>query len=75
MVGRYGAPQRGRHQEQSIDKTRMHVGIETSQAERHAGVNVSYEASFSAIKNNIQKVTVDSKKTTGQQRNKQAGLI
>jgi hypothetical protein len=39
----------------------MHVGIETSQAERHAGVNVSYEASFTAIKNNIQKVTVDTK--------------
>jgi len=73
MAGRYGAPQRGRHADQSIDKTRMHVGIETSQAERHAGVNVSYEASFSAIKNNIQKATVDHKK--GVVRSKQPGLI
>ena len=35
--------------------------METSQAERHAGINVSYENSFNAIKNNIAKETVDKK--------------
>lgn len=35
--------------------------VETSQAERHAGINVSYENSFNAIKNNIAKETVDKK--------------
>jgi len=37
------------------------VCVETSQAERHAGINVSYENSFNAIKNNIAKETVDKK--------------
>lgn len=33
--------------------------VETSQAERHAGMNVSYENSFNAIKKDIAKETVD----------------
>ena len=36
--------------------------METSTAEKHAGMNVSYENSFSAIRNNILKETVDKKK-------------
>jgi hypothetical protein len=36
--------------------------METSQAERYAGINVSYENSFSAIKKDIFKETVDKKK-------------
>lgn len=35
--------------------------METSQAERHAGINVSYENSFNAIKKDIAKETVDKK--------------
>jgi hypothetical protein len=35
--------------------------VETSQAERHAGINVSYENSFNAIKKDIAKETVDKK--------------
>jgi hypothetical protein len=36
--------------------------METSTAERYAGINVSYENSFSAIKKDILKETVDKKK-------------
>lgn len=36
--------------------------METSQAERYAGINVSYENSFTAIKKDIFKETVDKKK-------------
>jgi hypothetical protein len=36
--------------------------METSTAEKYAGMNVSYENSFSAIKSNILKETVDKKK-------------
>lgn len=36
--------------------------METSTAERHAGINVSYENSFSAIKKEVLKETVDKKK-------------
>jgi hypothetical protein len=38
------------------------VQIETSTAERHAGMNVSYENSFNAIKKDILKETVDKKR-------------
>ena len=41
------------------DKSRIQVCVETSQAERHAGMNVSYENSFNAIKKDIAKETVD----------------
>jgi hypothetical protein len=36
--------------------------METSQAERYAGMNISYENSFTAIKKDIFKETVDKKK-------------
>jgi hypothetical protein len=36
--------------------------METSTAERYAGINVSYENSFTAIKKDILKETVDKKK-------------
>jgi hypothetical protein len=36
--------------------------METSTAEKHAGMNISYENSFSAIKKDILKETVDKKK-------------
>ena len=36
--------------------------METSTAERYAGINVSYENSFSAIKKDILKETVDKKR-------------
>lgn len=36
--------------------------METSTAERHAGMNVSYENSFNAIKKDILKETVDKKR-------------
>jgi hypothetical protein len=45
-----------------VDKSKIHVLMETSQAERYAGINVSYENSFSAIKKDIFKETVDKKK-------------
>ena len=45
------------------DKSRIQVCVETSQAERHAGMNVSYENSFNAIKKDIAKETVDKMKT------------
>ena len=48
--------------EQSMDKSRIAVCMETSTAERHAGMNISYENSFSAIKKDILKETVDKKK-------------
>ncbi len=48
--------------DQSVDKSKIHVLMETSQAERYAGINVSYENSFSAIKKDIFKETVDKKK-------------
>jgi hypothetical protein len=38
------------------------VCMETSTTEKLAGMNVSYENSFSAIKSNILKETVDKKK-------------
>ena len=41
------------------EKSRIQVCVETSQAERHAGMNVSYENSFNAIKKDIAKETVD----------------
>lgn len=45
-----------------MDKSRINVFMETSQAEKYAGINVSYENSFSAIKKDIQKETVDKKR-------------
>lgn len=36
--------------------------METSTAEKHAGINISYENSFNAIKKDILKETVDKKK-------------
>lgn len=45
----------------TTDKSRIQVCVETSQAERHAGMNVSYENSFNAIKKDILKETVDKK--------------
>lgn len=48
--------------EQSMDKSRIQVCMETSTAEKYAGMNVSYENSFSAIKKDILKTTVDQKK-------------
>lgn len=36
--------------------------METSTAEKHAGMNISYENSFSAIKKDILKETVDKKR-------------
>ena len=36
--------------------------METSTAEKHAGMNISYDNSFSAIKKDILKETVDKKK-------------
>lgn len=46
----------------SADKSRIQVCMETSTAERYAGINVSYENSFTAIKKDILKETVDKKK-------------
>jgi hypothetical protein len=48
--------------DQSVDKSRIQVCMETSNAERYAGINVSYENSFTAIKKDILKETVDKKK-------------
>jgi len=48
--------------DQTADKSRIQVMMETSQAEKYAGMNVSYENSFSAIKKDILKETVDKKK-------------
>ena len=48
--------------DQSADKSKIQVFMETSQAERYAGINVSYENSFTAIKKDIFKETVDKKK-------------
>ena len=36
--------------------------METSTAEKHAGINISYENSFTAIKKDILKETVDKKR-------------
>ncbi len=47
--------------DQSVDRSRIQVCMETSNAEKYAGMNVSYENSFSAIKKNILKETVDRK--------------
>ena len=47
--------------DQSADKSRIHVCMETSTAERYAGINVSYENSFTAIKKDIFKETIDKK--------------
>jgi hypothetical protein len=44
------------------DKSRIQVCMETSTAEKYAGMNVSYENSFSAIKKDILKETVDKKR-------------
>jgi hypothetical protein len=44
------------------NSSKHHIYMETSQAEHQAGVNVSYENSFSVIKKNIFKETVDKKK-------------
>lgn len=49
------------------DKSRIQVCMETSQAERMAGMNISYENSFTAIKKDILKETVDKKKQMAQQ--------
>ena len=43
--------------------------METSQAERHAGMNISYENSFTAIKKDILKETVDKKKAIIESKN------
>lgn len=61
---RVGAPPRQRvnPMEQSVDRSRIQVCMETSNAERYAGMNISYENSFSAIKKDILKETVDKKK-------------
>lgn len=48
--------------DQSVDKSRINVFMETSTAEKHAGINISYENSFTAIKKDILKETVDKKK-------------
>ena len=53
---------RGGAFDQSTDKSRIQVCMETSTAERYAGINVSYENSFTAIKKDILKETVDKKK-------------
>ena len=45
-----------------MDKSRIQVCVETSTAERHAGMNVSYENSFNAIKKDIFKETIDKKR-------------
>lgn len=50
---------RARNYPKDGDRSKIHVLMETSQAERHAGINVSYENSFSAIKKDILKETVD----------------
>ncbi len=49
----------------SVDRSRIQVCMETSNAEKYAGMNVSYENSFSVIKKNILKETVDRKYATG----------
>ena len=36
--------------------------METSNAEKHAGINISYDNSFTAIKKDILKETVDKKR-------------
>ena len=58
-------PSRGRAiEQQSVERSRIQVCMETSQAERYAGINVSYENSFSAIRKDILKETVDKKKVS-----------
>lgn len=44
------------------DKSRINVCMETSNAEKHAGINISYDNSFTAIKKDILKETVDKKR-------------
>jgi hypothetical protein len=44
------------------EKSRIQVCVETSNAERLAGMNVSYENSFNAIKKDILRETVDKKR-------------
>lgn len=43
-------------------KDKVILTVETSTAERHAGMNVSYDNSFNAIKKDILKETVDKKR-------------
>lgn len=48
-------PRNGRRVESSVEKTKIQIYMETSQhrEERHVGQNVSYDNSFSSIKNGI----------------------
>ena len=48
--------------DQSMNKSRLQVCMETSNAEKYAGQNISYDNSFSAIKKDILKETVDKKR-------------
>jgi len=48
--------------DQSVDRSRIQVCMENSNAEKYAGMNISYENSFSAIKKDILKETVDKKR-------------
>ena len=43
----------------SVERSRHHIYMETSRAEQQAGFNVSYDNSFTAIKRDICKETVD----------------
>lgn len=61
--GRGGrGPQYNNNFDQSVDKSRINVFMETSTAEKHAGINISYDNSFTAIKKDILKETVDKKR-------------
>ena len=48
----------------NLNLSKHHIYMETSRAEQQAGINVSYDNSFTAIKRDIQKTVGDAKATT-----------
>lgn len=45
----------------SAERTRSNIVLENSRTEQQAGINISYENSFTAIKRDIMKETIDRK--------------
>lgn len=45
----------------SAERTRSNIVMENSRTEQQAGINISYENSFTAIKRDIMKETIDKK--------------
>ena len=48
----------------NLNLSKHHIYMETSRAEQQAGINVSYDNSFTAIKRDIQRTVGDAKSTT-----------